>query len=209
MLVILAAPSGTGKSTIARELFKRRSKLSFSVSHTTRPPRPGEADGVHYHFTDDATFEQMVEQDAFAEWAHVHKRRYGTSKSEVERLSDQGRDILFDVDVQGAEQLLSAYPEAVSIFIVPPSLEVLEARLRGRGTEDAEQVQTRLKAAQSELACATMFTYLIVNDDLSTAIEQVDGILAAEEHRRSGNPMLEAFVRRMAGDSTATTNHES
>jgi len=199
MLVILAAPSGTGKSTIARQLFKRLPRLSFSVSHTTRGPRPGEETGIHYHFVSDATFDAMVAEDAFAEWAHVHTNRYGTSKAVVEALSQAGKDILFDVDVQGAEQLLAAYPDAVSLFVVPPSLAELERRLRGRGTENEDQLATRLGNARKELRCAQMFTYLVVNDDLETAIDECHGILVAEAHKRTRNPKLAEHVRRMAG----------
>src|SRR5690606_28175961 len=112
----------TGKSTLLRRLFERDDRLALSVSHTTRQPRPREADGSDYYFVDEARFEEMVAQEAFAEWAHVHAHRYGTSRAEVERLRSQGRDIIFDIDVQGAENLIRAYPEAITIFVLPPSM---------------------------------------------------------------------------------------
>lgn len=199
MLVVLAAPSGTGKSTIAKTLFERMPRLAFSVSHTTRSPRPGEEDGRHYHFTEPSAFEAMIAADAFAEWAPVHSHRYGTSKAEVSRLTTAGRDILFDVDVQGADQLVAAYPDAVSIFVVPPSLEELERRLRGRGTETEEQLGVRLANARGELACAERFSYLVVNDDLGQAIDDVTAIVQGEACSRRRNPNLLAHVRHMAG----------
>ncbi len=200
LLIIIAAPSGTGKSTIAKALFERMPRLAFSVSHTTRPPRPGEVDGQHYHFVSDATFAAMIDDDAFAEWARVHDRHYGTSKGEVARLGDAGKDILFDVDVQGAELLLAAYPDAVSIFVVPPSLEELERRLRGRGTESPDQLATRLANARRELSCADQFSYVVVNSDLRVAIDAVQTVIEAEGHRRLRNPRLASYVRDMASD---------
>ena len=138
MLIILTAPSGTGKSTVAARVLSARPKLAFSVSHTTRPIRAGEVAGESYYYVDDAHFDAMVEEGAFAEWAHVHARRYGTSKAEVERLLEAGYDVLFDIDPQGGIQLMEVYPEAVTIFMVPPALENLEARLKHRGTESDE-----------------------------------------------------------------------
>ncbi len=190
LLIVLTAPSGTGKSTVARHLFALQPRLRFSVSHTTRRPRPGEEDGVHYHFVDDATFDRMVAAGAFAEWAHVHKERYGTSRAEIDRLTAAGFDVLLDVDVQGARELMESYPAAVSIFLLPPSLEELERRLVGRGTESPEQLATRLTTARAELREATRFRYLVVNDQVERAATDFLSITRAERCRRDRNQDL-------------------
>ena len=180
LMIILTAPSGTGKTTLADRVLDQENALAFSVSHTTRPPRGAETDGVEYHFVDDATFDQMVEQDGFAEWAHVHKRRYGTSHGEVQRLWDLGHEILFDIDPQGGVQLMAAYPEAISIFLVPPSIEALESRLRRRGTDSEEQVLARLGVARDEIGYASRYDYVITNDDLEVAVADFRAVLRAE-----------------------------
>ncbi|MCB9728074.1 MAG: guanylate kinase [Deltaproteobacteria bacterium] len=182
-MVVLTAPSGTGKTTVAERVLAAVPRLAFSVSHTTRAPRSGEAEGRDYHFVDDATFDQMIADNAFAEHARVHARRYGTSHAEIERLWAQGRDILFDIDPQGGFQLMRAYPEAVTIFMLPPSMDALEARLRGRSTETEEQVQIRLANARAEIACAPRYHYVIVNDDVVAAAETFQAILVAERAR--------------------------
>ncbi|MDP6944025.1 MAG: guanylate kinase, partial [Myxococcota bacterium] len=169
-LIILTAPSGTGKSTVAERVLADRPSLAFSVSHTTRPMRPGEVDGEDYYFVDDATFDGMVERDGFAEWAHVHAQRYGTSKAEVSRRLAAGMDVLFDIDPQGGLQLMDVYPEAVTVFMVPPSLAVLETRLRGRGTDSDEQIRIRLGVAREEIAAAHRYQYVVVNEDLDLAV---------------------------------------
>lgn len=183
LLLVVAGPSGTGKSTILERVFAFDPRLSFSVSHTTRAPRPGETDGEDYHYVDDATFTEMVEAGAFAEWAHVHSNRYGTSRGEIRRIADLGKDIVFDVDVQGAASLRAAYPTAVSVFILPPSMAALEARLRGRGTESDASLRVRLDNARKEIAQAPTFDYLVVNDDLDRATSSVASIIAAERLR--------------------------
>lgn len=190
LLVVLTAPSGTGKSTVAQHLFALQPRLRFSVSHTTRRPRPGEEDGTHYHFVDDATFDEMVAGGAFAEWAHVHKQRYGTSRAEIDRLTGAGFDVLLDVDVQGARQLMESYPDAVSVFLLPPSLGELERRLVGRGTESREQLATRLGTARTELREAARFRYVVVNDEVERAAADFLSILHAERCRRDRNEDL-------------------
>lgn len=185
MLIILAGPSGTGKSTILKKLFSEDERLAFSVSHTTRPPRDGEVDGREYHFVDDATFDRMVEAGAFAEWAHVHRRRYGTSRAEVDRLLTAGKDPVFDIDVVGADNLHRAYPDAVRVFILPPSLAKLEARLRGRGTEGEAMIQTRLANAKAEIAAAPRFDYLVINQSVDEAAASLSAIIRGERHRAS------------------------
>ncbi len=194
LLIVLTAPSGTGKSTVTKRLLEVEPRLAFSVSHTTRPPRPHEQDGVDYWFVDDARFQQMVDEGAFAEWAWVHTRRYGTSHAEIERLTAAGRHVLFDVDVQGAENLLRAYPEAVSVFMLPPSLDELERRLRGRGTEDEEQVRVRLANARDEVGRCRLFEYVIINDEVEAAVADFRAILRAEACRCSRRGALIAAL---------------
>ncbi|TNF29482.1 MAG: guanylate kinase [Deltaproteobacteria bacterium] len=189
----MTGPSGSGKSTILKAVMAQDARLALSVSHTTRPPRPGERDGVEYHFVDDATFDQMVADDAFAEHAGVHAKRYGTSKAEIARLRGAGRDIVFDIDVQGAAQLRASYPEAVSVFILPPTMAALEERLRGRKTESEEQVQIRLQNARAEIARADTYDYLIVNDAVDEAVDDFLAVIHAE--RRRGTRIRSITVR--------------
>ncbi len=201
LLIVLAGPSGTGKSTIIKECFARDPRLAFSVSHTTRPARAGERDGVDYFFVDDATFDGMVAAGQFAEWAHVHKRRYGTSKAEIARLVADGKDPVFDIDVVGADNLHRAYPDCVRVFILPPSLAVLEARLRGRGTEAEAMIQTRLDNARGEIAEAHRFDYLVINDDVAHAADALAAVIKAERLRASRHPELPADL--LAGEEIA------
>ena len=194
MVVILTAPSGTGKTTVAAKVLKQDAELTFSVSHTTRPIRDGEKDGVNYHYVDEGTFDSMVERGAFAEWAHVHKRRYGTSLREVERIHEAGQDVLLDIDPQGGIQLMEVYPEAVTIFMVPPSMVELERRLRGRGTEDEDQISTRLGVAREEIGYAARYDYLVVNDVVDRAADAIAAILQTERNRTSRNG---SFIREL------------
>ena len=173
----MTAPSGTGKTTVAKLVFDRFENLRFSVSHTTRPSREGEVHRQSYYFVSDAEFDELVRSDAFAEWAHVHKRRYGTSKGEVQRLLTAGHDLLLDVDVQGARNLRKVYPEALSVFLLPPSMNELSRRLRGRGTESQEQLLTRLQTARDEVLDARDFDYVIVNEDIEKAAVAFGSIL--------------------------------
>lgn len=176
VLLIMAACSGTGKSTLGRRLLAERPKLRLSVSHTTRAPRPGEVDGVEYHFVDRAGFEARARAGAFAEWAEYAGNLYGTSHDEIQRTQADGRDLLFDVDVVGAANLKRSYPGALSFFILPPSWAELERRLRARGTEAEAVVAKRLAVARRELEAAATFDYLIVNDDLEKAYAEVDAL---------------------------------
>lgn len=173
----MTAPSGTGKTTVAKLVFDRYENLRFSVSHTTRPSREGEVHGESYYFISDTEFDGMVRGDAFAEWAHVHKRRYGTSKAEVQRLLDAGHDLLLDVDVQGARNLRKVYPEALSVFLLPPTMSELSRRLRGRGTESDDQLHTRLDTAREEVLDARDFDYVIVNETIEAAAEAFGSII--------------------------------
>ena len=178
-LFIVSAPSGAGKTSLVRALMERDPDIAFSVSHTTRPPRPGEADGRDYHFVDVATFERMIEEGAFLEYARVFDNYYGTSRAEVERLLAAGKDVFLDIDWQGARQVRSAWPEAVSLFILPPSREALEARLRGRGTDSEEVIARRMAQAVDEASHYREYDYLIINDVFETALEDLAAIVRA------------------------------
>lgn len=183
LLFVLTGPSGSGKSTILKDVFAQDPRLAFSISCTTRPGRPGEVDGKDYYFVDNEAFDRHVENDDFIEWAHVHTRRYGTRKSEVERLFSLGHDIVFDIDTVGAFNVQKSHPEAVLIFVLPPSLTVLEARLRGRKTETDEMIAVRLNNAKNEIAQAHRFDYLVINDDVGSASAALSSIILAERHK--------------------------
>lgn len=194
--LVLSAPSGGGKTTIARALLAHRDDVGYSVSCTTRAPRAGEQDGVDYSFVTRAEFDARVAAGAFAEWAEVHGNRYGTLRSEVERVLASGRHVMLDIDVQGARQVVSAFPEAVTVFIVPPSVEVLIARLQGRQSESDEAFRLRLRNARVELLEAERYQYLVENDDLDRAVCRVGEIIAEESLRRERLPALGAQVEQ-------------
>lgn len=181
---VLSAPSGTGKSTLARRLVKDLPDLDFSVSYTTRKPRPGEVHGKDYFFVDDATFDAMVAQDGFVEWVQVYERRYGTGKAWIQEHLASGRDILLDIESQGAVRVHQAMPEAVMIFLLPPSAPELSARLRGRGDESEEQVRIRLDYARHELAQWGNYDYLVVNDTVEQAYRRLESLIIATRCRR-------------------------
>lgn len=185
LLLILSSPSGAGKTTLQKHLLDEIPGLTFSVSHTTRAPRPGEEDGSAYHFVERETFERMRDEGAFIEWAEVHGNLYGTSASELARAVNEGRaGIVFDIDYQGARQIKAKRPDAVSIFVLPPSIEELEKRLRARRTDADEVIERRLRKATEEIEHYGFFEYLVVNDDLEAAKRAVVGIAEAERHRR-------------------------
>ena len=186
LMLIVSSPSGAGKTTLCSRLRSEFPRLRFSVSHTTRRPRPTEVDGREYHFVDPPAFEAMIEEGAFAEWAKVHGRYYGTSMAEIEiaRQSADFDGIIFDLDFQGARQITAAFPEAVSVFILPPSLEELERRLRGRGTEDEPTTLRRMNNARREIAHYGLFDYVVVNDEVNQAHERLRSIVYAERCRR-------------------------
>jgi guanylate kinase len=178
-LFILSAPSGAGKSTLGRLLRQRLPELTYSVSTTTRPPRPGEREGRDYFFVDPERFRQGIAAGEWAEWAEVHGNYYGTSRVFIDGAMAAGRDVLLDIDVQGAAQILERYPEAVTIFIMPPSMEVLRQRLEGRGTEAEAVIARRLADAREEMACRDRYRHVVVNDRLEEALEALLGILTA------------------------------
>ncbi len=186
ILLIVSSPSGAGKTTLCNMLLKEFADVRFSVSHTTRQPRPGEIDGKHYHFVGNAEFDQMVEDDLFLEWAQVHGNRYGTARAEIRSAAAQGLDLVFDIDYQGARQIKQEYSEAASVFVLPPSLPDLQQRLRTRGTETPQSLERRFKAALEEISHFAEFDYLLVNDDVERAYRDgLRAILLAERIRRA------------------------
>lgn len=198
LLLILCSPSGAGKSTLTRFLLEKLPELTFSVSHTTRRPRPNEVDGVHYHFVEREVFARMVDAGAFAEWAHVHGNLYGTSTTELERARREGKHVLvFDIDYQGARQIKAKLPEAVGVFILPPSMPELRRRLESRGTDAPDVIERRYAKALEEIEHYGFFDYLVVNDDLSRAQQALLGITLAERHRRTRlAPVAEVLIRQ-------------
>ena len=186
-LFVVSGPSGVGKGTLVSLLRERVPGLGLTVSATTRSPRPGEREGVAYYFLDDEEFERRAAAGEFLEWVWVHGHRYGTLKSEVERLLSEGSSVVLEIDVQGGLSVRAAVPDAVLVFIEPPSAEELERRLRGRGTEDEESVRRRLANARDEMGCAARYDVRIVNDDLDRAVGELAHVI--ETYETVGGPI--------------------
>jgi guanylate kinase len=181
--VVLAAPSGAGKTSLARALVARHADIMFSVSATTRPRRPGERDGHDYLFVDDAEFDRMTRDGELLEWAMVHDRRYGTPKSSVAEALERGSVVILDIDFQGARQVRAAFADAVMVYVLPPTAEELVRRLLNRGSEADAERRRRLITARVELAAVDEFDYLVVNDELEVAVASLEAIIRAERHR--------------------------
>jgi guanylate kinase len=198
LLIVLSSPSGAGKSTIARMLLQADNEVTISVSATTRPRRPGEVDDVDYHFVDDSTFEQMVDNGDFAEWAYVFDHRYGSPKEPIKEALKIGHDILFDIDWQGTQQLRGAFgTDLVRIFVLPPSMQELERRLRSRGTDSEDVIESRMRRAASEIGHWGEYDYVLINEDMEECLTEVRTIIEAERLRRDRRPYLFDFVRRL------------
>ncbi len=183
IIFILSSPSGGGKTTLSKRLLREVSGLTLSISHTSRPPRPGEREGVDYHFVTKRGFLEMRGRGEFAEWVRLHSHLYGTSRIQLEKLLSRGRDILMDIDTRGAAGIQKRYPAAVSIFILPPSFEDLEKRLRRRRSEGEDDIRSRLRSAAREIRSASRYRYLIVNRTLTRASRELAAIITAERLR--------------------------
>ena len=177
---IISGPSGVGKSTVLGELLKKRKDIYFSVSATTRAPRPGEVDGVHYHFLDVDTFRQWIDQNEFFEHAEFVGNYYGTPKKYVYEAMENGKDVILDIEVQGAMQVKAKMPEVVRIFIAPPNWTELERRLTNRGTDSADKIQKRLQRAKDDFDTANIYDYFVINDTVEGAVAELDAIMTAE-----------------------------
>lgn len=179
-LLIISAPSGAGKTSLVKALLQEDSEIEISVSHTTRAKRPAEEEAVDYHFVTDEEFVAMLSNQAFLEHAHVHGKRYGTAKASVDALLAHGKDVILEIDWQGAEQVRLAYPDAKSIFILPPSVSALETRLKSRGQDDAKIIKQRVLAAREEMLHVSDYDYVIINDEFAEALQALKAIASAE-----------------------------
>ena len=202
-LLVLSAPSGGGKTTIAKKLLQARDDLGYSVSATTRPQRPGERDGVDYHFLSRQEFEKRLKGGEFIESATYAGELYGTLKSEIERIFAQGRNAVLDVEIEGARQIRRNFPNALLLFVLPPSADILLQRLTGRNTEDPAVLRQRVIRAAEELAVVSEYDYAIVNEDLFAAVSQVAAILEAEARRVPRQKALPEFVEELRQDVIA------
>ncbi|MGH7663933.1 MAG: guanylate kinase [Gemmatimonadaceae bacterium] len=207
--IIMSSPSGGGKTTIARTLLERRADVGYSVSCTTRLPRPGEVDGLDYYFLSTGEFGGARDRREFAESAEVHGKLYGTLRREIERVLGEGRHVLMDIDVQGARQLLTAFPQSVAVYLLPPSAEVLLTRLRARKTENTGAVAVRVRSAVEELQAIDSYGYVVVNDDLERAVSGVSAIIDAECLRRHRIAGLSARVSELIAQLEDGMPHDS
>lgn len=190
LLILISGPSGTGKGTVCDLLRQKHPEISYSISATTRQPRSGEQDGVNYYFYTKEKFQEMIDQGQLLEWAEVYGNFYGTPKQKVLDRLEAGEDILLEIDTQGALNVMKVMPEGLFIFLLPPSLEELAARLKGRGTETEESLHRRLGAAVDEIKLATKYRYVVVNDKVEDAQETIAKIIEAEHHRSDLNESL-------------------
>jgi len=191
-IFVITAPSGTGKTTIIDSVRKNMGGIGYSISHTTRMPREGEVNGYHYYFVDRAGFQKMIEAHEFIEWAVVYDHLYGTSISSIDRELSSGKDVLMDLDIQGAEEIKRQFPESVSIFILPPSTETLKERLKGRSTDEKIHIDLRMRNAVEEIQRCRDYDFIIVNDDLNEAVREIEAIITAQRaHRKRRFPLVQ------------------
>ncbi|MEH6675917.1 guanylate kinase [Phenylobacterium sp.] len=198
LMLLISSPSGAGKTSLSRRLVADHADLNLSISATTRDPRPGEEDGREYHFVDRPAFDDMIEQEAFLEWANVHEHRYGSPKAPVMEALGMGQDVLFDIDWQGAAQIAEKAPDdVVRVFILPPSMAELSRRLHARAQDREDVIQRRLGRAYGEIERAVDYDYVIVNDDYDRAFADLAHIYHAERQKRVRNPGLKTFVQAL------------
>ncbi|WP_310497029.1 guanylate kinase [Sandarakinorhabdus sp.] len=202
LMFVMSSPSGAGKTTLSRRLMAEDDGITLSVSATTRPPRPGEVDGRDYYFVSPEQFQQLIADDQLLEWATVFGNRYGTPRGPVEAALQAGRDVLFDIDWQGTQQLqqTDAASDLVRVFILPPDLAELERRLHGRGTDSPDVISGRMSRARDEISHWGEYDYILVNDDADACLDEIFAILKAERLRRKRQLGLASFVRAMLGD---------
>ena len=207
--IILSSPSGGGKTTIAQKLLTARRDVGYSVSCTTRPPREGEVHGRDYHFLSEKDFKRGQQAGDFAESAEVHGHLYGTLRAEVERVLSSGKHVIMDIDPQGSRQFAAAFPDSVLIFILPPSAEALITRLEARGTEEPKSLIRRFRSAIDELKAIDLYQYVVVNDEVDSAVAAISSIIEAEGLKRSRDGALEAQVRDLMTGIQRAIDHYS
>ncbi|MEE2567187.1 guanylate kinase [Hyphobacterium marinum] len=201
MMLVLSSPSGAGKTTLSKRLIAQNPDVVLSVSTTTRPMRPGEVDGQDYVFVDDAAFEALIAGEGFYEWARVFEHYYGSPKAPVEEALSEGRDVIFDIDWQGARKLAEQAPDdVVRVFVLPPSMKLLEDRLKKRGQDSKDVIDGRMARAEAEISHWEEYDYVIVNEDFAGALEELDRILHAERLRRTRRPWLSRFVDQLMNE---------
>ncbi len=183
-IFIVSAPSGTGKSTICKEIIKQIPDIMFSVSYTTRTKRKGEVDGVDYFFISESDFDKKIKENFFLEWADVYGKKYGTSREFIDKATSSGKDVLLEIDVQGARNIKNIFKRAIAIFILPPSIEELEKRMKQRNENSEDDMLLRLIHARDEIMKSTFYDYIVINDDLNSAVEKVKSIIIAERHKQ-------------------------
>jgi guanylate kinase len=194
LMLVVSAPSGGGKTTLCREVLGRMSDLAFSISHTTRPPRSNEVNGKNYFFVSPQQFQDDLDKGRMAEWTEIYGNRYGTARKTIEDLFARGSDILFDIDEPGARQLKQAYPSVITVLVLPPSLPVLRQRLIERGTEQGAALERRLKRAAEEIEAMRWYDFVVINDTIAAAVDQLQAIIISERCRRNRNSIEELLA---------------